>query len=395
MEAAAPYGEGAWPLRSADLPLTDPLSWGERLDGSMMRTAARPPTLAESAQVAPLEARSSDIRVAVVGCGYWGRNHVRNYAELGALAGLVDNHEENVARLVAAHGGRGMTFDEVLDDPTITAVVCATPPGRNFALGKRALAAGKHLFLEKPLTLSVAEAEELCVLAERQDRRLMVGHILLYHPAFLKLLEIVREGQLGPIQFILSNRLNFGKIAREEDALWSLAPHDLSMILALVGGDPVCVSATGSAFVNPSIADLATMQLAFPRGERAQIFVSWLHPYKEHKLVVVGTEAMAVFDDGLSWDRKLLVYPQKVAWHGDIPFAQSAEALAVAVEPREPLKEQCRHFLDCIRTGARPRTDGREGVRVLRVLEKASHSMAAAATRIAGLGAVPAKRCCA
>jgi UDP-2-acetamido-3-amino-2,3-dideoxy-glucuronate N-acetyltransferase len=318
------------------------------------------------------EGQAQDVRVAVVGCGYWGKNHVRNYAEIGALEALVDHHEDTVRELIAKHGGRALSFEQVLADPKIDAVVFALPPSQNRAMGVRALEAGKHVFVEKPIALSPVDAEALCAAADRFDRRLMVGHILQYHPAFIKLKELVGQGRLGQLRYITSNRLNFGRIAREEDAFWALAPHDISMILSLVGTDPQKVGAVGGYHLQRSIADVTTTHLSFPGGEQAHIFVSWLHPFKEHRLAIVGSEAMAVFDDGEGWDRKLLLYPHKVEWRDNAPISTKAEPIIIEVEQKEPLKEECLHFLSCVRTGSRPRTDGREGVRVLKVLERAS-----------------------
>ncbi|MFI5013599.1 MAG: Gfo/Idh/MocA family oxidoreductase [Hyphomicrobiales bacterium] len=321
--------------------------------------------------------RSATPRVAVVGCGYWGKNLVRVFAELGALAALVDAHRPTVEALTAKHGGRAMPLEAALADRKIDAVAIAAPAALHYTLAKQALNAGKHVFVEKPLSLEVAQAQELCELAERLDRRLMVGHLLQYHPAFLKLKELVRDGRLGRLQYLYSNRLNLGKIRREEDILWSFAPHDLSMILSLVGSEPRDVAAVGGYYLHHAIADVTTTQLHFAGGERAHVFVSWLHPFKEQKLVVVGSDAMAVFDDGEPWERKLVIYPHKVAWKDNIPVAAKAEALPVEVAPDEPLKQECFHFLDCVRSGATPRTDGREGVRVLSVLQRASESLKA------------------
>lgn len=321
--------------------------------------------------------QTRDVRVAVVGCGYWGKNHVRNYAEIGALEALVDRNEPVVRDLIAKHGGRGLTFEQALEDPKIDALAFALPPSQNHALGLRALQAGKHVFVEKPISLEVRLAEELCAAAERFDRRLMVGHILQYHPAFLKLKEIVREGQLGQLRYITSNRLNLGRIRREEDVFWALAPHDISMILSLIGTEPEKVEAVGGYYLHPSIADVTTTHMSFPGGERAHIFVSWLHPFKEQKLAIVGSEGMAVFDDGEPWERKLLLYPHKVEWKNNVPVPSKAEAIAVEITQKEPLREECLHFLSCVRSGARPRTDGREGVRVLRVLQRASDALRA------------------
>jgi UDP-2-acetamido-3-amino-2,3-dideoxy-glucuronate N-acetyltransferase len=336
------------------------------------------------------DGRAADIRVAVIGCGYWGRNHVRNYAEIGALEALVDHHP--VDHLIAKHGGRQLTFEQALDDETIDAFVFALPPSQNHALGLRALAAGKHVFVEKPIALEVKHAEELCVAAERFDRRLMVGHILQYHPAFLKLKELVRQGTLGQLHYITSNRLNLGRIRREEDAFWALAPHDISMILSMVGSEPVKIEAVGGYHLHPTIADVSTTHMRFAGGEQAHIFVSWLHPFKEQKLTVVGTEAMAVFDDGEPWDRKLQLYPHRLEWKDNVPIPTRAEAIPVAVAEKEPLREECLHFLDCIRTGARPRTDGREGVRVLKVLERASEALRAGRATQSSSPASPSAR---
>jgi predicted dehydrogenase/acetyltransferase-like isoleucine patch superfamily enzyme len=321
---------------------------------------------------------AGDPRVAVIGCGYWGRNHVRNYARMGVLDALVDQDAEAVRELTTEHGVRAASLDEVLADETIEAVVCATPAELHYRIAKRALEAGKHVLVEKPLALELAQAEELCALAERLDRRLMVGHILQYHPAFLKLQELVREGRLGRIQYIWSTRLNLGKIRREEDILWSFAPHDISMILSLLGTEPDEVQAVGGYFLNKSVADVTTTHLSFAGGEQAHVFVSWLHPFKEQKFVVVGQAAMAVFDDGEPWNQKLKLYPHKVEWRNNMPLPTKADPVPVEIEPAEPLREEARHFLECIRTGARPRTDGHEGVRVLRVLAQASSALWAA-----------------
>jgi acetyltransferase-like isoleucine patch superfamily enzyme len=196
-------------------------------------------------------------------------------------------------------------------------------------------------------------------------------------PAFLELRRIVREGKLGRLQYVASNRLSLGKIRREEDILWSFAPHDISMILSLVGAAPSRVSAVGAYVLHQSIADVTTTHLAFPGGEQAHVFVSWLHPVKEQKLVVVGSLAMAVFDDTEPWPRKLLLYQHQIQWKDNVPVPEKADALAIPVEPGEPLGQECRHFLECIRTGARPRTDGREGLGVLRVLSQAATSLRA------------------
>ncbi|HEX3416444.1 MAG TPA: Gfo/Idh/MocA family oxidoreductase [Stellaceae bacterium] len=315
------------------------------------------------------------VRVAAIGCGYWGKNLVRNFAELGALAAICDPDRNAARQLAERHHARVAEFDAVLRDDEITGVAIAAPAALHAELASRALEAGKHVFVEKPLALTIAEAEQLCAMAERADRRLMVGHLLQYHPAFIKLRELVREGVLGRLEYISSTRLNLGKVRREEDILWSFAPHDLSMILSLVGQEPSEVIAQGGYYLHKTIADVTTTLLAFPGGEQAHVFVSWLHPFKEQKLVVTGDRAMAVFDDAQPWSRKLLLYPHRIEWRETMPVPQKAEADPVLLDEGEPLNLECRHFLDCIANGSKPRTDGREGLRVLRVLTRASDAL--------------------
>lgn len=316
-------------------------------------------------------------RVAVVGVGMWGRNHARNYAELGALAAVVDSDPVAAERLAMAHDVPAASLEDVLADPAIDGVAFALPPSRNLALGRRVLEAGKDLFVEKPMAMTGADAAALADLAESLDRRLMVGHILQYHPAFQALAEMVRAGRLGRLLSVVSTRLDLGRIRREEDALWALAPHDVSMILALVGEAPVTVRASGAYLTHPAIADTAHVALGFADGAAAEIRASWLHPFKEQRLVAVGTQASVVFDDREPWGRKLVLYRHRFGERDGAPFADRAEPEAVEVEPGEPLRLECRHFLDCIRTGHAPRTDGREGLRVLDVLERASASLLA------------------
>ena len=311
--------------------------------------------------------------VAVVGTGYWGRNLVRNYHRLGALRVVCDKNADQVDAMLRNYPGATgqIAFSQVLDDPAVDAVAVATPAETHYRLAREALLAGKHVFVEKPMTLHETEAEELIALAAERGRTLMVGHLLRYHPAFIRLLELVRGRELGGINYIYSNRLNLGKIRREENSLWSFAPHDISMILALAGDVPEHVSAEGGNYLHRRIADVTTTHLSFASGLKAHIFVSWLHPFKEQKLVVVGDRKMAVFDDTRDWDAKLLLYPHRVGWQDGAPVVDKAEAEAVPLAPSEPLREECAHFLQCVAEGGTPRTDGAEGLRVLAVLNAA------------------------
>src|SRR5688572_17374926 len=238
-------------------------------------------------------------QIAVVGMGYWGKNLVRNFHEIGALASVCDSHPAVEALVAQSYQGARYHSDysEVLADASIRGVALATPAVTHFEMAKRALLAGKDVFVEKPLAIEVSQGEELVRIAEKEERILMVGHILQYHPAVRKLKELIQGGALGRLHYIYSNRLNIGKIRTEENILWSFAPHDISVILALLGESPGKVFCRGAAYLNRQVFDVTMSYLDFPSGVQAHIFVSWLHPVKEQKLVVVGSEKMAVFDD--------------------------------------------------------------------------------------------------
>jgi len=310
--------------------------------------------------------------IGLIGLGYWGRNLLRNLHELGVLGLACDSDAEVVKERKKEFPDVKFTskFKEMLVDPEIESVAIATPASTHYKFAKDALIGGKNVFVEKPLALTVAQGEELIELAKKSNKTLMVGHILQYHPAVIKLKQMIEKGELGKIQYIYSNRLNMGKLRTEENILWSFAPHDISVILMLVGDEPVRVDSFGEDYLNEGVADVTLSTLEFRNKIKAHIFVSWLHPYKEQKLVVVGSKAMAVFDD-LS-QKKLSVYPHRIEWEdGKIPIAYKAEHYDVQVEYKEPLKEELRHFLECIADRRTPKTDGEEGLRVLRVLEKA------------------------
>ena len=313
-------------------------------------------------------------RVAVVGTGYWGKNLVRNFHELGNLSVICDVNEILKPAFEEKYPGirYQLKYSDVLDDKEIDAVVLATPATTHYGMAKDALHAGKHIFIEKPLSLDVKTGEELVSLAEGNKKVLMVGHILQYHNAVIKLKELIDHGDLGKIRYIYSNRLSIGKIRTEENILWSFAPHDISVILMLLGEAPHSVFANGGNYLQDQVADVTMTTMNFSSGVRAHIFVSWLHPFKEQKLVVVGDEKMAVFDDVS--EEKLLLYPHKIQWLDRMPVATKAEAENVPFDMVEPLKAECRHFISCIHDGKRPKTDGHEGLRVLRVLSASQES---------------------
>src|SRR6184192_674070 len=318
---------------------------------------------------------TSKVNVAVVGVGYWGRNLVRNFYELGALAALCDARDaaESTCREQYTDVRFHPDFREVLSDPCVDAVALATPAVAHFEMAKAALEAGKDVFVEKPLAIDVKHGECLVKLAEEKRRILMVGHILRYHPAIVKLQKLIQDGTLGKINYLYSNRLNIGKIRTEENILWSFAPHDISVMLSLLNEMPTCVSCRGSAYLNRDVSDVTLSHLEFPSGVQAHIFVSWLHPFKEQRLVVVGSEKMAVFDD--TAEHKLVLYPHKVEWRNRMPAAVKAEGEIVDLEDREPLRAECQHFLDCVESRTSPVSNGEEGLRVLRVLDACQRAL--------------------
>ncbi len=309
-------------------------------------------------------------KIAVIGSGYWGKNLVRNFDQLGAIKRICDKNETTLAQFREQYPNIEpcLAYSDVLSDNEIDGVVIAAPAELHYSLAREAILAGKHVYVEKPLVLDENEGKKLIELAKDKGRVLMVGHLLHYHPVFIKLKELKNSGELGRINYIYSNRLNLGKIRREENIFWSFAPHDISMILSLAGEKPENVMATGGCYLHQTIADVTTAHMEFSSGLRAHIFVSWLHPFKEQKLVVVGDKKMAVFDDTQPWEDKLLLYPHKIEWENNIPVPHKAEAERVVVPQSEPLKEECQHFLDCIIENKQPVTNGEEGLSVLNVL---------------------------
>ena len=307
--------------------------------------------------------------------GYWGKNLVRVFDQIGALRSICDSNTNVEASCKAEYPEAKFCyqFNAVLADPEISAIALATPAVNHYHMAKAALEAGKDVFVEKPLAIEVGQGEELVALAEARQKVLMVGHILRYHPAILKLQELIQSGMLGKLQYLYSNRLNIGKIRTEENILWSFAPHDISVMLSLLNETPKNVSCQGGAYLNRDIFDVTLSQFAFPSGVQGHIFVSWLHPVKEQRLVVVGSEKMAVFDD--TTENKLVLYPHKVEWKNRVPTAIKAAGEAVPISDEEPLKAECQHFVSCVKNRTVALTDGNEGLRVLRVLDACQRSL--------------------
>jgi len=314
------------------------------------------------------------MKIAVVGTGYWGKNLVRNFYQLGQLGVVCDTNEKTLKELHAIYPKIKFTsnFTEAIKETS--AVVIATPATTHYSLTKKALELGKDVFVEKPLALTVGEGKKLVNLAEKKSLVLMVGHLLEYHPAITKLKALITKGELGKIYYIYSHRLNFGKIRREENILWSFAPHDIAVILRILGKMPAEVHSIGESYITPGVPDVTVSNLFFSGGIQAHIFVSWLNPFKEQKLVVMASKNMVVFDD--TGPDKLVIYPHQIDWEeGHLPIANKREGKKIKVKDIEPLKIECKHFLDCINTHKEPLTNGYSALSVLKILEACQESL--------------------
>ncbi len=317
-----------------------------------------------------------DQSLAVVGCGYWGKNLVRNFAQLGALGCICDSNDELLQAYSEEYPNirRTSRLEEVLTEDSIQAVAIATPAESHYEHVKEAVLRGKNVFVEKPLALKYEQGRELVTLAKDRGVLLMVGHILNYHPAVRLLQDIVQKNELGRIWYIYSSRLNLGKVRQEENILWSFAPHDISVICELLESEPNEVTASGGSYLQPGIVDVTVTSLFFENGVRAHIFVSWLHPYKEQKLVVIGEKKMAVFDD-TAREGKLKIYDQGIEWEAGLPVPRQTAETTLFFDETEPLRLECEHFLTCIREHTSPLTDGESALRVLKVLEASQRSL--------------------
>jgi len=315
--------------------------------------------------------------IAVIGSGYWGKNIVRNMYELGRLRYVCDSNSELLKEIKAKYPDIEVVTDyrKVLNDKDVKGIMIATPAVTHYGLAKEALLADRNVFVEKPLATDVVEAEELVGLARKRHLKLMVGHILHYHPAVRKIKDMVFSGEVGRIYYLFSNRLNIGKIRTEENILWSFAPHDISLVLSIVQDEPVEVMSRGNNYLQNDVEDVTVTYLKFRNGINAHIFVSWLNPFKEQKFVVVGSRGMLVFDDTLR-EEKLALYRHNIEWEkGRLPVAKKADKEVIGIEEAEPLREECRAFIKSIDEGGDIITSGEEGLRVLRVLDAAQRSL--------------------
>jgi predicted dehydrogenase len=323
------------------------------------------------------------VRVGVVGLGYWGPNLARNLEAVPGceLRGLCDPDEQAREKLAASFPRAQTTgeLEDLLSDDKLDAVVLATPVPTHAELAIRVAQAGKHCFVEKPLATNVADAEAAVAAAASAGRILMVGHLLEYHPAVGRLKQLIDDDQLGPLYYLYGNRLNLGVLRAEENALWSLGAHDVSVVLHLIGEEPEECLAHGASYVREDVQDVVFCFLRFPSGVSAHLHLSWLDPHKERRLTVVGGRRMATFDDMLI-EGKLAVYDKGFdedtrSWGEYI--ARSGEMFSPRISNAEPLRIECEHFIECIRTGATPRSDGESGLRVVRVLERLQRSLEA------------------
>ena len=328
---------------------------------------------------------SGAVTVGVVGLGYWGPNLARNFARLPGVevAWLCDPEEEPRERAAAAHprARRTAELQELLDDPGLDAVALATPVATHAELAVRVLGAGKHCFVEKPLARSTRDAQRAVDAAREAGRVLMVGHLLEYHPGVRKLKEIADSGDLGDIRYVYSHRLNLGKLRADENALWSLGAHDVSVVLALAGEEPTEVDARGESYMNPGVEDVVFCFLRFPSGLAAHLHLSWLDPHKERRFTVVGSRRMATFDD-MELERKITVYDkgfdESATGYGEY-ITRSGDVWSPRIDNVEPLRAECEHFVEAVREGRAPLSDGESGARVVRVLEALQESLRASA----------------
>jgi predicted dehydrogenase len=321
------------------------------------------------------------LRVAVAGLGYWGPNIARNLAAIPdvELAWCCDPDAGNRERVAAMFPGARLTgdIDDVLEDEQVDAVALATPVTTHAALARRVLAAGKHCFVEKPMAQSVADAEALVAAAAASGRVLMVGHLLEYHPGVVKLKDLIDDGTLGRVHYIYGNRLNLGKLRADENALWSLGAHDVSVLLRLAGEEPYEVEARGESYMRAGIEDVVFCFLRFPSGLAAHLHLSWLDPHKERRFTVVGEQRMATFDD-MALEGKITIYDkgfdERAESYGEY-ITRSGDIWSPRLSNAEPLRIECEHFVGCIRDGGRPISDGESGLRVVRVLEALQRSL--------------------
>lgn len=309
------------------------------------------------------------VNIGLVGCGMWGRNLARNLAQLKVLGAVADRDPANAADFATQFDVEQTDFAAMLANPNIDGVVLATSAPSHNALAIEALAAGKHLYVEKPLALTLADAEQIAVAAKAADRQVMVGHLIRYHAAFQELLAQLAAGAIGQIRHVQANRLAMGRIRNTESVLFDLCPHDLSLILAIMDGQPTSVSCAGASHVTPGVVDVLSTVLGFADGRSATMQTSWMSPYKEHRLTVVGSAGSLVFDDTQSWPEKLTLFQDKIRPDGEAFMIERASPISLPIAEAEPLKDEMRAFVACCETGEPAPTNINEALNVQAVLE--------------------------
>lgn len=306
--------------------------------------------------------------IAVVGCGSWGKNLVRNFSELGALNSVSDVNSEIANNYANQYQVKNLSFGEIINDKNIEGVVLAVPANLHATMSIDVMNKGKHVLVEKPLALNEIDAKLMIEVSKKNNVKLMVGHLLHYHPIFKEIKKIVENGQIGKLEYINSNRLSFGKYRNEEDIIWSFAPHDISMILSLTKEKPNIVKCNSKSIIKENHADIANIYMEFPSGLKSNISVSWINPNKEVKLVITGTSAMLIFDDTKPWDKKLSFISYDIKKTKNLIDINKSILKFIEISEEEPLKNECRHFLEVVKSNIQPLTDGIEGQKVVEVL---------------------------
>ena len=324
------------------------------------------------------------VSTALIGYGYWGPNLARNLYQnkQARLAVICDSSAERLADVPRLYPGVAAAGDAeaVFSDPAIEAVVISTPVRSHYALARAALSHGKHVLVEKPIALSSTESSDLIAVAASGGRTLMVGHTFEYNPAVLKIKDLIEKDEIGQVYYIYSNRVNLGRVQRDVNVLWSIAPHDVSILLYLLGTMPLEVSARGAMYLSEGIEDVVFVTLVFPNNVLAHVHASWLDPGKVRRMTVVGSRKMVVYDD-VDPEAKIRIYDKGVYKKGDPIYGEfqfrlhSGDIYIPKIDMSEPLQVECSHFLECVRSGQRPRSDGESGLRVVRVLEAAQESL--------------------
>ena len=313
-------------------------------------------------------------KIAVIGCGEWGKHLIRNFFELGFLHSVCDNNIELANQFARKYNTKFFSYDEILKNPTVKGVVLAVPAKFHCSLAIDALNKGKHVFVEKPIAMSVSETELMIASAKKNKVKLMVGHLMLYHPIFKSIKRIIDSKKIGELNYIYSNRLSFGRVRSFEDVIWSFAPHDISMVLSILNEQPEFIYTKSSSMIQKNILDIASIHLEFKSGVKSNISVSWLNPVKEVKLTIIGKNATLVFDDVKDWNEKLSIQRHQVEINQGSPNLKKENLEFIKVIEDEPLKNECQHFINVVDKNIKSLTDQHEGLKVLKVLTAAAQS---------------------